>query len=265
MGVPYTVGDILAEGEGGNNISTDSKGSGISEDVVMNTMEFLKKKVEEHGGKLPPPSDREFYSTVEWLKSEGVKLSNIAKYLNVSYDQLRAKLAMCRKYMARDAEKAEKKALEEASVPESLGTEVSAIVMNKIRSYFGRAIDRVTLELIGDIVELGIQFYTKYLPMCKVMGMDGKSCMDSGMSFFFNYKESFDELEGKIKDLKEYIKFMHIACSDKISRYITVELMKKAVVDMVNKGMIDSDTLPKLYDSLYRLVSAHLVGGGSVE
>jgi len=241
----------------------EKREEGITEDVVMNTMEFLKKKVEEHGGKLPPPSDKEFFSTVEWLKSEGIKLSNIAKVLNVSYDQLRAKLAMYRKNMVKEAEKTEKKEVESVEVPESLGAEVSTIVLNKIRTYFGRAIDKVTLELIGDIVELGIQFYTRYLPMCKVMGMNGVRCMESGMEFFFNYKESFDELENKIKDLKEYIKFLHIVCSDKLSKYIAVELMKRAVVDLVKEGKFDPNMLPSVYDSLYKMVMDQLVRGGS--
>lgn len=223
---------------------------------VKSALEFLKKRIEEHGGKLPPEEDVEFYTMIDYVANElGMRFKDIAEELGVNYNTLRTKLVRARRLVGeRSGEEGEGK-------QDVLGPQLTKVVTDKVRHYFGRRVDRVTADMIGLIVDLGIEFFDKHYSWCKENGREPIQCLNEGMLFYRKYRDKVSELESKIADYRNLIVALLSADKEFITKVALVESFKKILEEGIRSGRVRPEIIPDLLKSIERYVSEVVIGG----
>jgi len=219
--------------------------------------DWLKERVKSYGGAIPSTTDTEFYSMVGYLKDNfKISLKQIADMLGIDYDNFRA-----RYYYAKNKVGSGPQAPPQvgtAEVAPALGPNMSNVIINKIRYHLGRSVDRITLDLVNEIVQYGLDFYTKYKSWCDVNGFEGTQCMDVAMNFYQEYSDRVEELEKKIKEYKEFIKMLLGINREKIIELITVEALYRVLEDAVRSGKLPEEDIDRLYNNIYNYVKNNL-------
>jgi len=254
MGMPDNIDiDKLME-EGIKDF--EEEGSAVA-DEVRESLEFLKEILKKNNNKLPPPTDIEFYSMVEYLANNfGMKYKDIAEKLGVNYNSLRTLLARARKEMER------MQPLEgETGERDVLGPKLLRVVTDKVKTYFTRRVDTVTADLIGLLMDVALEFFDKHFSWCKENGKDAVACLNEGMLFYRKYRDEVEELEQKLSDYRKLIAALLAEDSELLARLAVVESFKKILKDEVVSGKLPPSQIPEILRSVEEYVRRYVVGG----